>query len=125
MNYYQGYSYPQYQQNPMNMAPPTMPSLQGKVVDSEDMVRASEVTFGGYGVFPKADLSAVYVKTWNNNGSTSIITYKPEIKEKEIDSNQILLDKIQAIEDKIDAIVNSNMKKENKPNGKEIVKSVY
>lgn len=125
MNYYQGYSYPQYQQNPMNMAPPTVPSLQGKVVDSEDMVRVSEVTFGGYGVFPKADLSAVYVKTWNNNGSTSIITYKPEIKEKEIDSNQILLDKIQAIEDKIDAIVNSNIKKENKPSGKEIVKSVY
>lgn len=133
MNYYQGYSYPQYQQNPMNMMTAQAPmaaasSLQGKVVDSEDMVRASEVAFGGYGVFPKADLSAVYIKTWNNNGSTSIITYKPEINEKkEIDSNQILLDKIQAIEDKIDAIVNTTSKKEtvSKPIGKETIKNVY
>lgn len=117
MNYYQGYPYPTYQQNPM---PAPAPSLQGKVVDSEEMVKASEVTFGGYGVFPKADLSAIYIKTWNNNGSTSIVTYKPEIKEKEIDSNQILLDKIQAIEDKIDTIVNTK-----KTSGKEAIKNVY
>lgn len=117
MNYYQGYPYPAYQQNPM---PAAAPGLQGKVVDSEEMVKASEVTFGGYGVFPKADLSAIYIKTWNNNGSTSIVTYKPEIKEKEIDSNQILLDKIQAIEDKIDTIVNAK-----KTTGKEAIKNVY
>lgn len=117
MNYYQGYPYPAYQQNPI---PTAAPSLQGKVVDSEEMVKASEVTFGGYGIFPKADLSAIYIKTWNNNGSTSIVTYKPEIKEKEIDSNQILLDKIQAIEDKIDTIVNTK-----KTTGKEAIKNVY
>lgn len=119
MNYYQGYPYPTYQQNPM---PVTAPGLQGKVVDSEEMVKASEVTFGGYGVFPKADLSAIYIKTWNNNGSTSIVTYRPEIKEKEIDSNQILLDKIQAIEDKIDTIVNT---KKITTVGKETIKNVY
>jgi hypothetical protein len=60
MNYYQGYPYPAYQQNPI---PTAAPSLQGKVVDSEEMVKASEVTFGGYGIFPKADLSAIYIKT--------------------------------------------------------------
>jgi hypothetical protein len=51
--------------------------INGKIVDSEDIVKATEVPIGGYGVFPKADLSEIYIKTWNNNGTTSILTYKP------------------------------------------------
>ena len=49
--------------------------LNGKIVDSEDMVKATEVPIGGYGIFPKADLSEIFVKTWNNNGTTSIVKY--------------------------------------------------
>jgi hypothetical protein len=51
--------------------------INGKIVDSEDIVKATEVPIGGYGVFPKADLSEIYIKTWNNNGTTSILIYKP------------------------------------------------
>jgi hypothetical protein len=46
-------------------------------VDSEEMVKATEVPIGSYGVFPKADLSEIYLKTWNNNGTTSIIKFTP------------------------------------------------
>lgn len=80
--------------------------LQGKVVDGEDIVKVTDVPIGGYGVFPKADFSEVYIKSWNNNGTTTITTYKPIIEEtpKE-DVNSILLEKINKIEEKIDSIV--------------------
>lgn len=64
-NLYQNYSYP----NTNNYIPQiqnnqyTQPQLQGKVVESEDMVKVSEIPFGTYGVFPKADLNEIYVKT--------------------------------------------------------------
>lgn len=50
--------------------------LNGKLVDSIDMVKATEVPIGGYGIFPKADLSEIYIKSWNNNGTTNISIYK-------------------------------------------------
>ena len=81
-NYYLNYPYGnQYTQQPMMQQPQVQvqQGLNGKIVDSADVVRATEVPIGGYGIFPKADLSEVYVKSWNNNGTTSIITYKPEL----------------------------------------------
>jgi hypothetical protein len=87
------------------------PALNGKMVDGIDMVKATEVPLGGYGIYPKADLNEIYVKTWNNNGTTNIITYKPSIeeipKEEEdsISTTQIM-EKINRIEEKIDSILN-------------------
>lgn len=85
MNYYgtgyNGYNpynnYAQTQQNQVQQFPIQQPQigLNGKIVDSEDMVRATEVPIGGYGIFPKADLSEIFVKTWNNNGTTSVVKY--------------------------------------------------
>ena len=74
-NFYQNYSYGNMYQPQQSQ--PAVAALQGKVVDSVDMVRVNEVPFGGFGVFPKGDLSEIYVKTWNNNGTTQINTYKP------------------------------------------------
>ena len=84
--------------------------LQGKVVENEDVVRVTEVPFGSYGVFPKTDLKEIYLKTWNNNGTTKILTYKPieEKSESEVDTNVILLEKINQIEDKIDKLFSKN-----------------
>ena len=75
-NFYQNYSYGNgmYQNQQVQ---PTVATLQGKVVDSIDMVRVNEVPFGGFGIFPKGDLSEVYIKSWNSNGTTQINTYKP------------------------------------------------
>jgi hypothetical protein len=57
-NLYQNYAY----SNPTINTQPQISGLQGKVVDGVDMVKATEVMFGGYGVFPKADLSEIYIK---------------------------------------------------------------
>lgn len=106
-NYYQNYPYGNsYQQQSQQI----IPALQGKVVDSPDMVRVSEVPFGGFGVFPKGDLSEIYVKSWNNNGTTQINTYKPvPIEENKESQEQIstneLLEKINALSEKVDVLI--------------------
>jgi hypothetical protein len=51
--------------------------LNGKLVDGEEMVKATEVPIGSYGIFPKADFSEIYIKSWNNNGTTSIVKFAP------------------------------------------------
>ena len=112
-NFYQNYSYGNMYQPQQTQ--PAVAALQGKVVDSVDMVRVNEVPFGGFGVFPKGDLSEIYVKSWNNNGTTQINTYKPipveETKEaKEISSGDELLEKINALNEKLDALMNSTAK---------------
>lgn len=116
-------------------APPNLPnqqnplqSLNGKIVDSADVVRATEVPIGGYGIFPKADLSEIYIKSWNNNGTTSIITFKPEepqAQDEAQENNQTgaiiteILNKINTLEQKIDnlSIAPQTLRKEvNKAN---------
>lgn len=100
-NFYQGYSYqPQQPQTVIN-------TLQGKVVDSIDMVRVNEIPFGGFGVFPKGDLSEVYIKSWNNNGTTQINTYKPipNEEDKEAEAKEDLAEKIKILNEKLDLIL--------------------
>lgn len=76
MNPYGQYQYNQYQ--PYQYIQNTQ-ALSGKFVDSVDIVRATEVPMGGNGIFPKADLSEIYIKSWNNDGTTRIVTFKPII----------------------------------------------
>lgn len=94
---------------PINNQPAPQPqSLNGKIVDSEDVVRATEVPIGGYGIFPKADLSEIYIKSWNNNGTTSVITFRPIMPEPPIvqkdngELTNLLLQKIEVLENKLD-----------------------
>lgn len=107
-NFYQNYLYNNpYNQNSIPTSQPQMSSLQGKVVDGTDMVKATEVLYGGYGVFPKADLSEIYIKNWNNDGTTQIITYRPVLVKEpapEMDVQNILLEKIKNIEEKLDIL---------------------
>lgn len=98
------------------MAPQTQQpqSLNGKIVDSEDVVKATEVPIGGYGIFPKADLSEIYIKSWNNNGTTSIITFKPiiqEVKEPQIveDNSLKIIERLNALDVKIDSLMMNNV----------------
>lgn len=98
---------PSFQMNnqPFNPQPQ---SLNGKIVDSEDVVRATEVPIGGYGIFPKADLSEIYIKSWNNNGTTSVITFRPIIPEPSAvqkdngELTNLLLQKIELLDNKLD-----------------------
>lgn len=98
------------------MAPQTQQpqSLNGKIVDSEDVVKATEVPIGGYGIFPKADLSEIYIKSWNNNGTTSIITFKPIIKEvkesQTVEDNSLkIIERLNALDAKIDSFMMNNV----------------
>lgn len=92
--------YPQIQGTPQQ---PAQPSLQGKIVDGEAVVKATEIPFGGFGVFPKADFSEVYIKTWNNNGTTDILTFKPAVSSEQEANNSfnILLEKLNEIENRL------------------------
>ena len=107
-NFYQNYSYsPQYQ--PQQVAQP-IAALQGKVVDSVDVVKVSEVPFGGFSVFPKGDLSEVYIKSWNSNGTTQINTYRPipveeTLEVKEANTHNEILAQIAELNQKIDALI--------------------
>lgn len=107
------------QQSPLSaISPPPQqtPGLSGKIVDSEDIVRATEVPIGSYGIFPKADLSEIYIKVWNNNGTTNIITFKPaitqntSIKESQEETSNKILEKIETLEGKIDNILSIKQK---------------
>ena len=158
MNYYPTNfysSYPQSQQSMYSYNQPQLPSYQtpqtpiaaqtnqipGKIVDSQEVARVSDIPFGGYGIFPKADLSEVYIKMWNNNGTTSLVCFKPIIegqivKEEEKDERKFhdgkeskqeysheecnklhekLLEKINQLEEKIDEMQRNQSQQEKLP----------
>lgn len=108
-NFYSNYPYGQqsYMMNPYSQPQQQQQmGLQGKMVDGEEMVKATDVPVGGYGIFPKADLSEIYIKTWNNNGTTNIITFQPIAnKQKEEQEKNLILEKLQLLENKIDNLV--------------------
>lgn len=102
-NYYgfNNYSvYPNYQN-------PNIGNFVSRLVENEEIARASEVPLGSFGVFPKADFQEIYLKSWNKDGTTSLIKYCPT---KEVNFNQEnsvnnLIQKISEIEQKLDAIL--------------------
>lgn len=56
--------------------------LQGKSVDSIDVVKAMEIPLdGSTSYFPLADGSSIITKKLKNDGTTEIIIYKPYIEE--------------------------------------------
>lgn len=116
MNYLNNYPYhyvqplqPQYQYQPL---PNIQNGLNGKIVDGLEMVKATEVPATGFGVFPKGDLSEIYVKSWNNNGTTNIVTFKP-IEPAPQPKSEItqLIDKIDALEEKINKLTTPTVRK--------------
>ena len=53
-------------------------SALGKMVDSIDVVKATDIPMDGNTYyFPKADGTEVYCKQWLQNGTTRILTFKP------------------------------------------------
>ena len=102
------YQYGGYQQQQSLNPLMTNPSLNGKIVDSVEMVKATDVPIGGYGIYPKADLSEIYIKSWNTNGTTSIMTYqiKEECAVAAKDSlEEKILARLDALESKISNLV--------------------
>ena len=139
MNYYQTPNYyvnnNPYQYQVQTPAPviqqppqPQTPVLNGKIVDSEDVVRVTEVPMGGYGIFPKADMSEIYIKSWNNNGTTRIIKYEPAEASENAEAEGTgvlisqLMDKVSGLEEKIDSLIGASKQQ---PPHKEVSKNGF
>lgn len=60
---------PYMSQNNNQLLQPTC--INGKIVDSEDILKVTEIPMGGFGVFPKADFNEIYLKYWKDNGTTN------------------------------------------------------
>lgn len=73
MNFLQ--SYQQSLQQPM---PQQAAGINGRVVQTVENINANEVPMdGSMAFFPKQDLSEIYVKGWNADGTIKTIVYKP------------------------------------------------
>lgn len=68
-----------------NYKPQTSLALQGKVVDSLDVVKATDIPYdGSISYFPLTDASAIITKQLQQDGTSKVIIYKP-ISENEIE----------------------------------------
>lgn len=73
--YFQQPSYqttPNYSQSIPQMQ---MQTINGRLIDNIDSVTANEVSMSGINVFPKNDLSEVYIKSWLPNGTIQTLKF--------------------------------------------------
>ena len=84
----------QYQQSlqqplvPTQMSGANQMSALGKMVDSIDVVKATDIPMDGNAYyFPKADGTEVYCKQWLQNGTTRILTFKPVFEDNHNNSS--------------------------------------
>lgn len=81
MNYTPNYGAHQY--NPMAsyqryQQPEPTQGISGRVVQAVENINANEVPMdGSMAFFPKQDMSEIYVKGWNADGTINTIVYKP------------------------------------------------
>lgn len=72
---------------PAQMSGANQMSALGKMVDSIDVVKATDIPMDGNAYyFPKADGTEVYCKQWLQNGTTRILTFKPVL---DADTNNV------------------------------------
>ena len=81
MNFLQNYQQ-SLQQQPMQMnqqpIAQQMPGINGRIVQAVENINANEVPMdGSMAFFPKQDMSEIYVKGWNADGTIKTIVYKP------------------------------------------------
>ena len=74
MNFLQNYQQ-SLQQQPM---PQQIAGINGRIVQAVENINANEVPMdGSMAFFPKQDMSEIYVKGWNADGTIKTIVYKP------------------------------------------------
>lgn len=71
-------------QNQQIYKPQSMIQLQGKVVDSLDVVKATDIPYdGSVSYFPLTDGSAIITKQLQQDGTSKMIVYKPILENEE------------------------------------------
>jgi pyruvate/2-oxoacid:ferredoxin oxidoreductase beta subunit len=79
---------PQMRQNQMIYKPQM--SLQGKVVDSLDVVKAADIPYdGSISYFPLTDGTAIITKQLQQDGTSRVVIYKPTSENEETRSKYI------------------------------------
>ena len=67
--------------------------LNGRIVQVVENINANEVPMdGSMAFFPKQDLSEIYVKGWNADGTIKTIVYKTQIDNKSVQAVNTSLD---------------------------------
>ena len=52
--------------------------INGKYIQNLEEITVSDVPMNGaYSVFPKRDMSEIYVKAWDGNGNIQTVVYRP------------------------------------------------
>lgn len=63
--------------------PQQIAGINGRIVQAVENINANEVPMdGSMAFFPKQDMSEIYVKGWNANGTINTIVYKPYTEPK-------------------------------------------
>lgn len=92
----------------------TSQTLPGRAVKSIDEIKPFEVPIQnpGLGIFPKEDMSEIYVKYWTDSGIQSAVytLNKPTEKVNPSDIYGLILDNLKAMGDRLDRI-ETEMKK--------------
>ena len=86
MNFLQNYQQ-SLQQQPMQMNQQPMPQqiagINGRIVQAVENINANEVPMdGSVAFFPKQDLTEIYAKSWNADGTIRTLTFKPVLNDK-------------------------------------------
>lgn len=105
----QNYFTPNMQQQIQQNQFPIINNLGGKIVDTIEAVRVTDIPIDGNNYyFPKADGSEIYVKKWLGNGTTEVSTFKrtENITEEEnkIDFNAMennIIEKLNLIDERL------------------------
>lgn len=65
------------------MSLPNQPiGLNGKIVDSAEQITANDVPMdGSFAMFPKKDMSEIYLKSWTPNGTIATVVFRPIMEE--------------------------------------------
>lgn len=111
---------PPVMQQPQIQTPNMSFSTLGKMVESIDIVKATDIPMdGNVYYFPKADGTEIYSKQWLQNGQTRILTFKPslddnpntlsnEVENSNLDAlerfTEVFNEKFSTVNDKIDKI---------------------
>lgn len=86
MNYTPNYG--AYQYNPMAsyqryQQPEPTQGISGRVVQAVETINPNEVPMdGSVAFFPKQDLTEIYAKSWNTDGTIHTLTFKPVLNGK-------------------------------------------
>ncbi len=79
---YQQPNYNQYSNQQQNYQMQVPQGINGRIVNSIEEISANDVPMNTpFSIFPKNDMSEVYIKSWNNNGTISTRKYICEADE--------------------------------------------